>query len=64
MAVEGVAVVGDSEGIGVAGWRRFAQPSVRVGGWKTSNVVVEVLLFIFVFLRIVETVRVIYLWFL
>jgi len=51
--VEGVAVVGDSDDIRVAGWRRFGRPSVGVGGWKTSSIVVEVsIIYFFVFYRL------------
>jgi len=38
--VESVAVVGGSDSVGVADWRRFGQPSIGVGGWKTTRVVV------------------------
>jgi len=56
MEMEGVAVVGDSDGVGMGGWRHFGRPSVVVGGWKTSRVVfVEVFVIHFIwFSRIVE----------
>jgi len=38
--VESVAVVGGSDGAGVTDWRGFGQPSVGMGGWKTTRVVV------------------------
>jgi len=35
-----VVVVGGFDDAGVADWRCFGRPSVGVGGWKTTRVVV------------------------